>query len=89
MPSISNASPPTNNLNITVSDNGEGLPEDEKGQLIYFLTKFNGKKISVMQAMKITAPTLDKKLKRHGIDYKLFKPKTKSKPKRHINDANQ
>ena len=77
------------NLNITVSDNGEGLPDDEKGQLIYFLTKFNGKKISVMQAMKITAPTLDKKLERHGINYKLFKPKAKSKPKLHTNDANQ
>jgi mutant ntrC-like activator (fragment) len=58
-------------LNIT---NGDRLPEDEKGQLIFFLTKHKGKKVLVMKDMGITAPTLDKKLKHHCIDYKIFKP---------------
>ena len=64
------------NLNIT---NGDKLPEDEKGQLIFFLTKHKGKKVLVMKDMGITAPTLDKKLKLHSIDYKLFKPTKKKK----------
>ena len=63
------------NLNIT---NGDKLPEDEKGQLIFFLTKHKGKKVLVMKDMGITAPTLDKKLKIYGIDYKLFKPTKKT-----------
>lgn len=58
-------------LNIT---NGDRVPEDEKGQLIFFLTKHKGKKVLVMKDMGITAPTLDKKLKHHCIDYKIFKP---------------
>lgn len=66
-------------LNITKTNNGEELPQDEKGQLIYFLTKFNGRKVRVMEAMGITAPTLDRKLKIYGIDYKLFKPTQKKK----------
>lgn len=77
------------NLNITVSDNGEGFPDDDRGRLIFFLTKFRGKKVSIMKAMKITAPTLDKKLKRYGIDYKLFKPKKKMKSQQHKDYGNQ
>ena len=55
------------------------MPEDERGQLIHLLTKFNGKKVRVMETMGITAPTLDKKLKLYGINYKLFKPTKKKK----------
>lgn len=66
-------------LNIT---NGDRLPEDEKGQLIFFLTKHEGKKVLVMKDMGITAPTLDKKLKLHCIDYKLFKPVKKKKSRK-------
>lgn len=62
------------NLNITISVSGDKLPDDERGQLIYFLTMHHGKKVLVMKDMGITAPTLDKKLKKYGIDYKLFKP---------------
>ena len=32
-----------------------------------------------MEAMGITAPTLDRKLKLYGINYKLFKPTKKKK----------
>lgn len=67
-------------LKITRTNNGENLPEDERGQLIHLLTKFNGKKVRVMEAMGITAPTLDRKLKLYCIDYKLFKPTKKKKP---------
>ncbi len=35
--------------------------------------KIKGKKILVREAMGISAPTLDQKLKLHGIDYKLYK----------------
>lgn len=66
-------------LKITRTNNGENLPEDERGQLIHLLTKFNGKKVRVMEAMGITAPTLDRKLKLYGINYKLFKPTKKKK----------
>lgn len=66
-------------LNIT---NCDKLPEDEKGQLIFFLTKHKGKKVLVMKDMGITAPTLDKKLKHHGIDYKIFKPVKERKTKK-------
>lgn len=66
-------------LNITDCDK---LPEDEKGQLIFFLTKHKGKKVLVMKDMGITAPTLDKKLKHHGIDYKIFKPVKERKTKK-------
>ncbi|OKY98697.1 MAG: hypothetical protein BHV67_06165 [Bacteroidales bacterium 43_36] len=55
------------------------MPEDERRQLIHLLTKFNGKKVRVMEAMGITAPTLDRKLKLYGINYKLFKPTKKKK----------
>lgn len=66
-------------LNIT---NNDKLPEDERGQLILFLTKHKGKKVLVMKDMGITAPTLDKKLKHHNIDYKIFKPTKERKTKK-------
>ncbi len=35
-----------------------------------------------MKALGITAPTLDKRLKKYGIDYKLFKKKKERKPRK-------
>lgn len=67
------------NLNITVPGTDDDVPEDDKGKLIYYLTKFKGKKVLVMEALGITAPTLNKRLKLYNIDYKLFKPKNKPK----------
>lgn len=57
-------------------------PEDDKGKLIFYLDKFCGKKVDVMKALGITAPTLDKRLKKYGIDYKLFKKKKERKPRK-------
>lgn len=69
-------------LNIPPQANAENIPTDRRGKLIFYLTKYNGKKIDVMNALGITAPTLDKWLKDEGIDYKLFKKKKERKPKR-------
>lgn len=62
-------------LNISPQANRESIPTDRRGKLIFYLTKYNGKKVDVMQALGITAPTLDKWLKDESIDYKLFKKK--------------
>lgn len=62
-------------LNIQSQANTESIPTDRRGKLIFYLTKYNGKKVDVMQALGITAPTLDKWLKDESIDYKLFKKK--------------
>ena len=51
------------------------------GKLIFYLDKFCGKKVDVMKALGITAPTLDKRLEKYGIDYKLFKKKKKKERK--------
>ena len=67
------------NLNITVPGTDNDVPEDDRGKLIYYLTKFKGKKVLVMKALGITAPTLNRRLKLYKIDYKLFKPKNKPK----------
>ena len=73
---------------ITASDlhitpvESDTLPEDDKGKLIFYLDKFCGKKVDVMKALGITAPTLDKRLKKYGIDYKLFKKKKERKPRK-------
>lgn len=58
------------------------IPEDDKGKLIFYLDKFCGKKVDVMKALGITAPTLDKRLEKYGIDYKLFKKKKERKPRK-------
>ncbi len=62
-------------LNIRHQTNTEDIPDDRCGKLIFYLNKFNGKKVDVMKALGITAPTLDKWLKDESIDYKLFKKK--------------
>lgn len=62
-------------LNIPPQADAECIPKDRRGRLIFYLTKYSGKKIDVMKALGITAPTLDKWLKDEGIDYKLFKNK--------------
>lgn len=69
-------------LNIPPQANTESIPTDRRGKLIFYLTKYNGKKVDVMQALGITAPTLDKWLKDESIDYKLFKKKKERNPKR-------
>lgn len=69
------------NLNITIIET-DVPPEDERGELIYYCEKFGGKKVDIMNAIGITAPTLDRRLKKHGIDYKLFKRNKNSKSKR-------
>lgn len=76
-------------LKITPPDDEEALPPDERGLLIHYLHKFKGKKILVRKAMNISAPTLDKKLKHYGIDYKLYKPKNKRKNSENNKDGNQ
>lgn len=68
-------------LHITPVES-DTLPEDDKGKLIFYLDKFCGKKVDVMKALGITAPTLDKRLKKYGIDYKLFKKKKERKPRK-------
>lgn len=60
-------------LKITRRDTSGSVPNDERGKLIYYLMRYSGKRILVREAMGISAPTLDKKLKLHGIDYKLYK----------------
>lgn len=62
-------------LNIQSQANTESIPADRRGKLIFYLTKYNGKKVDVMRAIGITAPTLDKWLKDESIDYKLFRKK--------------
>lgn len=62
-------------LNIQSQANAESVPGDRRGKLIFYLTKYNGKKVDVMKVLGITAPTLDKWLKDESIDYKLFKKK--------------
>lgn len=62
-------------MNIPPQTDAECIPKDRRGRLIFYLTKYSGKKIDVMKALGITAPTLDKWLKDEGIDYKLFKNK--------------
>lgn len=62
-------------LNIQSQTNAECVPADRRGKLIFYLTKYNGKKVDVMKSLGITAPTLDKWLKDESIDYKLFKKK--------------
>ncbi len=69
-------------LNIPPQANAESIPTDRRGRLIYYLTKYNGKKVDVMQTLGITAPTLDKWLKDESIDYKLFKKKKERNSKR-------
>lgn len=69
-------------LNIHKQTNLEDVPDDRRGKLIFFLNKYNGKKVDVMKALGITAPTLDKWLKDEGIDYKLFKKKKERNSKR-------
>ena len=69
-------------LNIPPQANTENIPTDRRGKLIFYLTKYNGKKVDVMQALGITAPTLDKWLKDESIDYKLFKKKKERNSKR-------
>lgn len=67
-------------LNIpTTQANIDEIPTDRRGKLIFYLTKYNGKKVDVMKALGITAPTLDKWLKDECIDYKLFKKKKERK----------
>lgn len=68
-------------LNITPIDKNTP-PEDDKGKLIFYCEKFNGKKVDIMKALNITAPTLDKRLEKYGIDYKLFKKKKERKPRK-------
>ena len=62
-------------MNIRQQTNTEDITDDRRGKLIFYLNKFNGKKVDVMKALGITAPTLDKWLKDESIDYKLFKKK--------------
>ncbi len=69
-------------LNIRQQTNTEDIPDDRRGKLIFYLNKFNGKKVDVMKALGITAPTLDKWLNDEGIDYKLFKKKKERNSKR-------
>lgn len=69
-------------LNIAIPADAESVPQDRKGKLIFLLTKFDGKKVDVMNALGITAPTLDKWLKDESIDYKLFKKKKERKPRK-------
>lgn len=75
-------------LNIPIQANTEYVPADRRGKLIFYLTKYNGKKVDVMKALGITAPTLDKWLKDESIDYKLFKKKKERNSKRNNNDRN-
>lgn len=49
------------------------------------LQKYKGKKIEVASALSISRPTLDKRIKKHNLDVKLFKglrqPKGRKKDK--------
>ena len=47
------------------------------------------KEIDVMKALGITAPTLDKRLKKYGIDYKLFKKRRSASPQRRLPHPNK
>lgn len=73
-------------LNIQSQANTVSVPTDRRGKLIFYLTKYNGKKVDVMKALGITAPTLDKWLKDESIDYKLFKKKKERNSKLNSND---
>lgn len=72
-------------LNITPVTDNESLPNDERGLLVYMLQKYKGKKIEVASALSISRPTLDKRIKKHNLDVKLFKglrqPKGRKKDK--------
>lgn len=69
-------------LKISLADDEKELPTDRRGLLMFYLDKFNGKKVDVMRAMETTRPTLDKWLADYDIDYKEFKKKRKPKTNR-------
>ena len=66
-------------LNIIQTSNEDPLPTDEKGLLIFYLTRYNGKKSEVARAISKSRPTLDVLLEKNGLDAKDFKPKSKQK----------
>lgn len=63
----------SSDLNITLTHDESPLPTDERSLIIHFMVKRKGQKNLVAEDLKMSRPTLDKRLKDFGIDYKVFK----------------
>ncbi len=72
----------SSDLNITLTCDESPLPTDERSLIIHFMVKRKGQKNLVAEDLKMSRPTLDKRLKDFDIDYKVFKNA------RSINDTN-
>lgn len=64
-------------LMITLAENESEIPTSERELIIHFMVMYKGRKKEVAEALKMTRPTLDKRLKKYNIDAKSFKNRKK------------